>query len=59
MLHNLIECAAVNRTLDDVSRVLGSDVRELDSEEALQSTVAVQLALLAAGVSTARSVDGT
>lgn len=56
MLHALLDCEAVNRTLDDVSEVLRSDVRDLDSEEALKSTVSVQLVLLAAGVGTARAL---
>jgi malonate decarboxylase epsilon subunit len=35
---------------------LGRDIRELDSAQALQSTVSVQLALLAAGVGVARAL---
>jgi malonate decarboxylase epsilon subunit len=56
MLHNLPDHAAVARTLDEVSESLNADVRELDSAEALQSTVSVQLALLAAGVAVARAL---
>lgn len=40
--------------LDEASDVLGEDVRQMDSAEALQSTRAVQLCLLIAGVATAR-----
>ena len=50
MLHALVDDPAVHETLDEISDVLGSDVRLLDSPEALQSTVAVQIALVRAGV---------
>jgi malonate decarboxylase epsilon subunit len=56
MLHNLPDHAAVTRTLDEVSRTLGADIRGLDSDEALQSTVAVQLALLTSGIAVARAL---
>jgi malonate decarboxylase epsilon subunit len=56
MLHNLPDHPAVARTLDEVSESLHADVRELDSAEALQSTVSVQLALLASGVAVARAL---
>jgi malonate decarboxylase epsilon subunit len=56
MLHNLPDHAAVARTLDEVSESLGTNVRELDSAEALQSTVSVQLALFSAGVAVARAL---
>jgi malonate decarboxylase epsilon subunit len=56
MLHNLPDHPAVARTLDEVSESLHADVRELDSAEALQSTVSVQLALLASGVALARAL---
>jgi len=56
MLHQLLDHPEVDRTLDEVSAVLGSDVRGLDSEEALESSVSVQLALLASGVATARAL---
>ncbi|HWC19429.1 MAG TPA: malonate decarboxylase subunit epsilon [Terriglobales bacterium] len=54
MLHHLLDHPAVVRTLDEISEVLHSDVRNLDSEHCLKSDVSVQLALLAAGVATAR-----
>jgi malonate decarboxylase epsilon subunit len=44
------------RTLDEVSESLGANVLELDSAEALQSVVSVQLALLASGVAVARAL---
>jgi malonate decarboxylase epsilon subunit len=56
MLHNLPDHAAIARTLDEVSESLRADVRGLDSAEALQSTVSVQLALLASGVAVARAL---
>jgi malonate decarboxylase epsilon subunit len=56
MLHQLLDHSEVKRTLDEVSSMLHSDVRDIDSEEALQSTVSVQIALLTAGVATARAL---
>jgi malonate decarboxylase epsilon subunit len=56
MLHHLIDHPAVVHTLDEISEVLHSDVRSLDSEQGLRSDVSVQLALLAAGVATARAL---
>src|SRR5580704_6499277 len=57
MLHELVDDPAVELTLDEISDVLKSDVRLLDSDEALTSTVSVQLALLASGVATARALQ--
>ncbi len=54
MLHALVNHPAVCETLDEISEALKSDIRTFDSPEALKSTVPVQLALLAAGVATAR-----
>jgi malonate decarboxylase epsilon subunit len=56
MLRALPDHPAITRTLDEVSEYLDTDVRELDSEEALRSSVSVQLALLACGVSMARAL---
>jgi malonate decarboxylase epsilon subunit len=56
MLHALPGHPAVTRTLDEVSEYLNTDIRELDSEESLRSSVSVQLALLACGVSMARAL---
>jgi malonate decarboxylase epsilon subunit len=56
MLHHLLDHPAVVRTLDEISDVLQADVRDLDSEQRLESDVSVQLALLAAGVATARAL---
>jgi malonate decarboxylase epsilon subunit len=57
MLHALPDDPAVARTLDEISEILGEDVRELDSAEALESTVSVQVALLTSGVAVARSLN--
>ena len=54
MLHALPQNALVRDAMDEASDVLGRDVLALDSAEALRSSVAVQLALLIAGVATAR-----
>jgi malonate decarboxylase epsilon subunit len=56
MLHRLLDHPEVERTLDEVSLILDSDVRGFDSEQALASSVPVQLALLASGVATARAL---
>ncbi|WP_429629986.1 malonate decarboxylase subunit epsilon [Tunturiibacter psychrotolerans] len=57
MLHELVDDPVVELTLDEISDVLRTDVRLLDSPEALNSTVSVQLALLASGVATARALQ--
>lgn len=57
MLHNLPAHPVIVQTLDEVSEILGKDSRELDSAEALRSTVSVQLALLASGVAVARFLN--
>jgi malonate decarboxylase epsilon subunit len=54
MLHQLPDAAPVRACIDEACAVLGEDVRLLDSVEALQSTRAVQLCLLIAGVACAR-----
>lgn len=51
MLHGLAP-----QVLDEAADVLGEDVLQLDSAEALQSTRAVQLCLLIAGVAAARQL---
>jgi malonate decarboxylase epsilon subunit len=56
MLHQLIDHPEVERTLAEVSSALHTDVRNIDSEEALDSTVSVQIALITAGVATARAL---
>ncbi|SDD35950.1 malonate decarboxylase epsilon subunit [Massilia sp. PDC64] len=54
MLHTLPAHAETERTLAEASAALGRDVLVLDAADALRSTVAVQLALLVAGVAMAR-----
>lgn len=54
MLHALPEHAEVAATLGEAELALGRDPLELDGAAALQSTVAVQLCLLIAGVAMAR-----
>lgn len=54
MLHTLPDHPETARTLAEASAALSRDVLALDSEDALRSTVAVQLCLLVAGVATAR-----
>jgi malonate decarboxylase epsilon subunit len=57
MLHALPDHPAVASTLDEISEILGGDVRLLDSAEALESTVSVQVALLTSGVAVARALN--
>src|SRR6266446_9609050 len=54
MLHQLPERAQATWTLQEASQVLGRDVLTLDTEQALSSTVPVQLALFVSGVATTR-----
>jgi malonate decarboxylase epsilon subunit len=54
MLHHLISHRAAEEVLQEMSQTLGFDVRATDSENALKSTISIQLALLASGVATAR-----
>ena len=56
MFHSLPDHPAITRTLDEASASLHQDVRDLDSPEALKSTISVQLALLTAGVAAARAL---
>ena len=54
MLHHFISHRAAEEVLQEMSQTLGFDVRVTDSENALKSTISIQLALLASGVATAR-----
>ncbi|WP_437879467.1 malonate decarboxylase subunit epsilon [Pseudomonas sp. LRF_L74] len=54
MLHQLPDDAVVHACLEQASTALGENALELDSADALQSTRAVQLCLLIAGVACAR-----
>lgn len=55
-LHRLPEHEVVRATLDEASATLGIDILALDSAQALQSTVAVQIGLVVAGVAHARAL---
>lgn len=57
MLHQLPERAEVNETLQEASQVLGYDVLTLDTEQALSSTVAVQIALFVSGIAVTRTLQ--
>jgi malonate decarboxylase epsilon subunit len=57
MLHALPDHPDVAGTLKEASAILGRDVLDLDSHEALESTLHVQLALLIAGVSVSRALQ--
>jgi malonate decarboxylase epsilon subunit len=54
MLRALPRVPSISDTLAEASDALGRDVLALDTEEALRSSVAVQIALLCAGVAMAR-----
>ena len=56
LLHHLPQHPEVTRTIKEGSDVLGVDIAALDDAGALHSTVAVQPALLIAGVATARAL---
>jgi malonate decarboxylase epsilon subunit len=56
MLHDLPECEATAATVKEASTVLERDVLEFDSEIALYSTKAAQLALLICGVAYGRAL---
>ncbi|WP_144137609.1 malonate decarboxylase subunit epsilon [Paraburkholderia sp. BCC1884] len=55
-LHGLPQHPAVHRTVEEASEVLGTDVLNLDTENALRSTIAVQVGLTVAGVAVARAL---
>lgn len=54
MIAALPRVPVVTDTLDEVGRILGGDVREFDTAEALEDTVAAQLALFTVGVASTR-----
>ena len=56
LLHHLPRSSEVKRTIHEASDVLGLDLDNLDNAAALDSTAAVQTALLIAGVATARAL---
>jgi malonate decarboxylase epsilon subunit len=56
LLHYLPQHPEVTRTISEARTLLGQDIGALDNAEALHSTIAVQTALLIAGVATARAL---
>ena len=54
MLHHLMPDQGMEAVVREVSSVLGFDILSLDTAKALESTIGVQLSLLAAGVASAR-----
>ncbi|MGB8601362.1 MAG: malonate decarboxylase subunit epsilon [Rhizomicrobium sp.] len=56
-LHNLPPSDATQQTLAEASAALDCDVLSLDSENALESTIAVQLTAVIAGVAMSRTLD--
>jgi malonate decarboxylase epsilon subunit len=56
MLHSLPDHPEVKRTLEETAEYLSRDPMELDTPDALRSTIAVQLCLLIAGVAMARTL---
>lgn len=59
MLHALPGHPVIGQTLAEASDILRQDVLQLDNAERLESTVAVQLCLLVAGVASARHLLDT
>jgi malonate decarboxylase epsilon subunit len=57
MLRQLPDHAKVNETLEEASQALGYDVLTLHTEEALSSTVSVQLSLFVSGVAVTRALQ--
>jgi malonate decarboxylase epsilon subunit len=57
MLHQILAHVRIGETLQEASQILGQDVSDLDTEQALRSTVAVQLALFISGVATTRALQ--
>lgn len=54
MLRNLPDHQVITETLEEASEILNESVFNFDTEEALRSTVSVQLSLLIAGVAASR-----
>lgn len=57
MLRALPDRPAISATLAEASAILGHDVHELETASTLQSTMAVQLAIVVAGVAAARALE--
>jgi malonate decarboxylase epsilon subunit len=56
MLHSLPVNPAVAATFDEVSAALGFDVKQLDTDKALKSTVSVQMSIFASGIAVGRAL---
>lgn len=56
MLHVLPDHPAVAAVLQEASEILGHDVRDLDAQDVLASTVSTQMAIYTAGVAMARTL---
>lgn len=57
MLHQLPKHEAVLHTLEEISDILKMNALHLDSAESLESSICVQLALLASAVAMARAIE--
>src|SRR5271165_2469559 len=57
MLHQMPDHREISATFEEAGQVLGQDVLKLDTEQALSSTVAVQLALLISAVASTRALQ--
>jgi malonate decarboxylase epsilon subunit len=56
MLHALYQHPEIEKTLAEATAVLGRDVRELDEENIISSTVSTQLCIYVAGVGVSRAL---
>jgi malonate decarboxylase epsilon subunit len=57
MLHSLPDHSAVGEVLQEASEVIGEKINNLDTAEALTSTVSVQLSLLIASVAVSKAFE--
>src|SRR6202795_3419015 len=57
MLHQMPDHCKITATFEEAGQVLGQDILKLDTEQALSSTVAVQLALLISAVASTRALQ--
>jgi malonate decarboxylase epsilon subunit len=57
MLHRMPDHSEITATFEEASQVLGQDILGLDTEQALCSTVTVQLALLISAIASTRALQ--
>jgi len=57
MLHQMPNHSEINATFEEAGQVLGQDILKFDTEQALSSTVAVQLVLLISAVASTRALQ--